>query len=97
MDDFPHDDPILGPSIVSFDGHVVELFTERSGSVARLVAGMIFLQVDDPDRKGRREVWFTCGPNRRGGGFRLMFGEEQWAGFEPWLRQLAATLRERQP
>ena len=92
MDDFPHDDPILGPCIVTFDGHVLELFSEREAGMARLVVGMIHLQVDDPDRKGRREVWFTCGPNRRGGGFRLVFGKEQWPGFEPWLDAFVAAV-----
>ena len=92
MTDFAYEDPILGPAVVTFDGRVLELFTEREASTARLIVGMLHVQVDDPDRKGRRDVWFTCGPRRRGGGCRLLLPAEEWERFEPWLAEVVAAL-----
>jgi hypothetical protein len=91
MADFAYEDPILGPCIVTFDGHVFELFTEREASKARLIASMLHVQIDDPDRRGRRDVWFTCGPGRSGGGCRLTLPAGDWSRFEPWLADVVAA------
>jgi hypothetical protein len=92
MSDLAHEDPVLGRCIVTFDGRVLELFTERAGSDARLIAGMLHVDVSDPDRKGRREVTFSCAPRKRGGGFRLWVPQEQWDGVAPFVDEVAAAV-----
>lgn len=88
MSDLLHHDPVLGPCIATFDGRVLELFTERTGSDSRMIVGLLHVTVDGPDRKGRREVSFTGAPRKRGGGFRLWVPEDQWAGVEPFVREV---------
>ena len=38
---------------------------------------LLHLEIEGPDRKGRREVWFSCRSNRRG---------------EPFVREVGAAL-----
>jgi hypothetical protein len=92
MPDLSFADAVQGHVIVTFDGRVLEKFSERSATTDRLIVGMLNVQVDEPDRKGRREVWFTCRPNKRGGGFTLWVSEEQWLEVEPFVREVEAAL-----
>ena len=93
MSDLRHDDSIIGMCIVSFDGRVLELFNERTADAQRLIVGMLHVKVDEPDRKGRRDVKFTCNSGfRSGGGFRLVADETQWAAVEPFVREVEAAL-----
>jgi hypothetical protein len=92
MIELSHADDILGQVILTFDGRVLEKFSERSATAERMIVGLLHLEVAGPDRKGRRELWFTCRPRRRGGGFRLIVTEDQWAGVEPFVRDVGAAL-----
>jgi hypothetical protein len=93
MSDLAHDDSVQGPCIVTFDGRILELFTQRSAGAQRMIVGMLNLKVDGPDRKGRREVKFTCLPGfRSGGGFVLWVAEDQWPAVEPFVREVEAAL-----
>ncbi|WP_028063009.1 hypothetical protein [Solirubrobacter soli] len=92
MLELSHADDILGQVILTFDGRVLEKFSERSAEAERMIVGLLHLEVTEPDRKGRREVWFTCRPKRRGGGFRLTVADEEWAGVEPFVRDVGAAL-----
>ena len=92
MPELSHADTVQGHVIVTFDGHVLEKFSERTSTTERMIVGMLHVEVDGPDRKGRREVWFTCRPNKRGGGFNLWATEEQWPAVEPFVREVAAAL-----
>jgi hypothetical protein len=87
-----HEDSLLGQTVLTFDGRVLEKFSERSATAERMIVGLLHIEVEGPDRKGRREVWFSCRPKRRGGGFRLMVSEEQWPGVEPFVRAVGAAL-----
>lgn len=95
--DLAHDDPVLGPAIVTFDGRILELFTRRGGSEARLIVGLLDVEVGEPNRKGRREVLFSAGRGGRGGGFALWAQEEQWAAVEPFVREVEATVAAASP
>jgi hypothetical protein len=95
--DLVHDDPVLGPAIVTFDGRILELFTRRGGSEARLLVGLLSVDVGEPNRKGRREVMFSAGTERRGGGFALWAQEEQWAAVEPFVREVEAAVAAASP
>lgn len=90
MPDLAHDDPVFGPCIVTFDGRILELFTERGVSDRRMIVGMLHVDVGEPNRKGRREIGFTAAPRNRGNGFKLWADAEQWAGIEPFVREVAA-------
>jgi hypothetical protein len=92
MSDLVHQDSLQGPCIVTFDGRVLELFNELKGSAERLIVGMLYVYVAGPDRKGRRQVNFTCvAESRAGGGFELRFTEDQWASAEPFVREVATA------
>ena len=93
MSDLHHDDPVQGPCIVTFDGRILELFTQREGGKERMIVGMLHVDVGEPNRKGRRDVKFTCAPGfRSGGGFFLTVEAEQWAAVEPFVREVEAAL-----
>jgi hypothetical protein len=93
MTDIAYEDEIHGSSVVAFDGRVLELFTWRTGSAGRLVKGMLFIEVDGPDRRGRRNVSCSCRPGFGGSGFRLTVSEQQWPALEPFFSQVVASLR----
>lgn len=93
MSDIAHDDPVQGPVIMTFDGRVLELFTERLASTTRMITGMLHVEVGEPNRKGVREVAFSCAPGRRsGGGCRLWVQEDRWPAVEPFVREVAAAV-----
>ncbi len=93
MSDLQHDDSIIGRCILTFDGRVLELFNERTADAQRLIVGMLNVEVDQPDRKGRRDVKFTCNTGfRSGGGFRIVVDETQWPAVEPFVREVEAAL-----
>jgi hypothetical protein len=92
MSDLTHDDPVVGLVVYTFDGRILEKFSERTATAERMIVGMLHLNVGDPDRKRRREITFSARPNRRGGGFTLWAAEEQWADVEPFVREVAAAL-----
>jgi hypothetical protein len=92
MPDLVHADPVIGNVIVTFDGRVLECFSERDATSTRMIVGLLHLQVEGPNRKGRREVKFSGAPNNRGGGFVLWVDEEQWPAVEPFVNEVAAAL-----
>ncbi len=58
-----------------------------------MIVGMLHVTSASPDRKGRRDVKFTCSPGfRSGGGFYLTVAEEQWPSVEPFVREVEAAL-----
>jgi len=92
MTDLPHKDPVIGRCLLTFDGRILELFSEREGSQSRLIVGMLYVTVDEPNRKGRREIKFTAGHGGRGGGFTIWALDEQWAAVEPFIREVNAAV-----
>jgi len=86
------DDPISGPSLVAFDGRVVELFTFRSAEANRLHISLMAVEVNGPDKRGNVEVWFTGGPNRKGGGFRLTVPPGAWPQVQPIVDAAGAAI-----
>jgi hypothetical protein len=92
MSDLTHDDPVVGRVVYTFDGRILEKFSERTATAERMIVGLLHMNVDEPNRKGRREIMFTALPNKRGGGFTLWVNEDQWADVEPFVREVAAAL-----
>ena len=93
MTDLRYEDAVLGPAMITFDGRILELFTERGASEQRMIVGMLNVDVGEPNRKGRREVKFTCGTGfRSGGGFTIWAEEHEWANLEPFVREVRAAL-----
>ena len=88
MTDLAHHDPVLGACILTFDGRILELFSEREGTAGRMIVGLLHVTVDEPNRKGRRQISFATGPGRRGGGFTIWALDEQWAAVEPFVRKV---------
>ena len=93
MDDLALTDHVQGAVIVTFDGHVLEVFAEKLGSTCRLVRGMLFVETSGPDRKGRHEVRIRSMPGPRGGGGATLFvtGEE-WPPVQAWFADVRAAL-----
>lgn len=87
------EDTIVGASLISFDGRVVELFEFRSAEAKRLHISMLFVDVEEPGRRGNRAVWFTGGPKRKGGGFRLTVSPDDW----PQVQYVVDAAREAVP
>lgn len=93
MTDVAYEHHLLGASVLSFDGRVVENFTFQVGSAGRLILGLLHVSVDGPDRKGRTTAKFTAGANGRGGGFHVVADEANWALIEPLVREIEAAAR----
>ena len=91
MPDLTHDDPVAGRVILTFDGRILEKFSERSATAERMIVGLLNVQVGEPNRKGCREIMFSAQPNRRGGGFTIWADEPQWAAVEPFVRDVEAA------
>ena len=87
------EDPISGPSLIAFDGRVVELFTLRSAEANRLHISILAVEVRGPDKRGSFEVWFTGGANRRGGGFRLTVPSDAWPQVQPIVDAAYAAIQ----
>ena len=92
MSDLDHDDPIQGRCIFTFDGRILEKFSERDAAASRMIVGMLHLEIDGPNKKGKRLVKFSGAPNNRGGGFQIWAEAEQWAAVEPFVTEVAAAL-----
>lgn len=92
MDDLAFEDLVQGRVVVAFDGHVLEVFTERFGSTCRLVRGMLYVAATGPDRKDRHTVTLRTMPAGRGNGTTLTIGGSDWSAVEPWIAELQAAL-----
>jgi hypothetical protein len=92
MDDLAYEDLVQGPVVLTFDGHVVEVFTARFGSTSRLVRGMLYVESTGPDRKGRYEVTLRTMTGRRGNGTTLTIAGADWTAVQPWIAELQAAL-----
>jgi hypothetical protein len=85
-------------TLVSFDGRVVELFaiafeTGNSGPSARYHVANLYLDVDDPDRHGRRRIELRPLADGTSHGQSLLYIEAaQWPQFEPLIGQVLAAL-----
>jgi hypothetical protein len=85
-------DNVQGVVVATFDGLVLEVFTDRLGSTTRLHRRLLHVAVDGPDRKGRHEVKLTTQPKGRGGGTTLFVPADAWAQVEPFLAAVAAAV-----
>ena len=90
--DVRYEDAVIGPSLLTFDGRILELFTAREGSKHRMIVGMLFVTIDDANRKGRREIGFRASPGfRGGGGFTVWVMPDQWTQLEPLVDEVRAA------
>ncbi|MBK8294505.1 MAG: hypothetical protein IPK93_06915 [Solirubrobacterales bacterium] len=89
MTDIAFDDSIQGQTILTFDGLVVELFTERFGSVARLIVGLLRVEVGNVDRRGNQSV--TMVPGNKGGGFTLTVPAAAWPQVQPVVEEIRSA------
>lgn len=92
VEDLAFDDLLLGAVVVTFDGRVLEVFTERAGSVCRLVVGLLHLDAEDADRKGRRRVLVRSMPGGKGSGATLTVGPDDWHAVRAWVDRVRAAL-----
>lgn len=90
--DLAFDDELLGRVVLAFDGRVLEVFTERAGSVCRLVVGLLHLDVEEPDRKGRRRVLVRSMPGGKGSGATLTVGPDAWPAVGGWVDRVRPAL-----
>lgn len=83
----PFDDAIQGRCVLAFAGDVVELFTERAGSVGRVHAHQLHCDAKPPNRKGYREVDFS--PSASGqGGFSVTITDEAWSAIQQVVTEI---------
>jgi hypothetical protein len=85
-------DSVQGAVVATFDGTVLEVFTDRLGSTTRLHRAQLFVTASGPDRKGRYEVKLTSQPGGRGGGTTLFVGPDAWPQVDVFLQAVAADL-----
>jgi hypothetical protein len=84
-------DDNLGVCVLTFDGRVVEVFSEN-GSSSRLHVLMLTVDVRGPDRKDRYVV--DLAPSNRGhGAVRLVVAAETYASLGPVVAEVGAALQ----
>jgi hypothetical protein len=77
-------------SLLAWDGRVLEVFGFPGSGSARFHVANLAVEVDDPDRKGRRTV--TLRPASRSGGVALQVPAEDWPAVEPLLDRVLAAM-----
>jgi hypothetical protein len=88
------DDAIQGRSVLAFVGDVVELFTERAGSVGRIHAHQLHCEIKPPNRKGYREVDFS--PSVSGhGGFKVTVADDGWSVVQQVIAEIETARAQR--
>jgi len=92
VEDLDYQDVRHGRVILTFDGHVLEVFSERTGNVCRLVVGMLFLRTEGPDRKGRYLVRVSVLRDLPGAGTILTIATVDWPAVEAWLARVNAAI-----
>ena len=83
----PFNDAVQGKSVLVFDEEVLELFTERAGSIGRIHVSQLYFEVKPPNRRGYREATFS--PSSSGlAGFSVIVTEAEW----PVLQQVVTEI-----
>jgi len=85
-------DNVHGVVVATFDGTVLEVFTDQHGSTTRLHLRLLHLAVDGPDRSGRHEVKMTTQPSGRGGGTTLFVPPEAWPQVQAFVGAVAQAV-----
>ncbi len=81
----------LGTTLLAFDGRVLEVFGFSGSESIRFHVRNIDIQVDDPDRKGRR--WLRIKPASPGsGGCMFEVQPEEWNHLGPFLDRVFAAI-----
>jgi hypothetical protein len=83
------EDLILGQIVLTFDGHVVELFRQGVGSVKRIHVRQLICEATGPTGRGNYQVKFSVQP--WGGGFDLAVAPETWVGLQPVIAAIYAA------
>jgi hypothetical protein len=83
------EDLIHGQVIVTFDGHVVEVFRQGVGSITRIHLWQLQCEATGPNRKGYYEVKFSIAP--WGGGVDLTVTGETWHALQPLVAEIYAA------
>jgi len=88
------DDLLQGQMVLVFDGRIVELFTERHGSIARIHVRQLHHGATGPGRKGQYE--YTCSPRSTwpGGGFNVTVDGETWRSLQQLIAEIDAAARQ---
>lgn len=76
--------------LLAFDGRVVEVFGFASSESIRFHIANLSVNVDDPDRKGRRMVQLK--PATRGGGCAFQVETQEWAELAPFLDNITRAM-----
>ena len=83
-------DDNLGVCVLTFDGRVVEVFSEN-GTSSRLHVLMLTVDVRGPDRKGRYVI--DMAPANRGhGAIRLVVSSDVYVPLAPAIAEVGASV-----
>jgi len=83
-------DDNLGVCVLTFDGRVVEVFSQN-GTSSRLHVLMLTIDVRGPDRKGRYVI--DMAPANRGhGAIRLLVSSEAYAALAPVITEVGSSV-----
>ena len=86
------EDPVVGASVLTFDGEVAECFSSIDASKGRVHRALLHVSRKD-DRRGDLRVFVTTQPNGRGGGFHLTVSAADRPAVEPLLDMIEAAAR----
>ena len=89
MSEVAYEDALHGRVVLTFDGRVVELFTESYGSVNRLIVGLLQVEIGGIDRRRNQSVNFV--PGNKGGGFTLTVPAASWPSVEPIVKEIGTA------
>lgn len=85
-------DLILGQTLLSIEGRVVEYFTENHGSVGRVHLGQLHCVTTGPNDNGYYQV--SVSPSASGqGGFTITVEGASWIALAPMIAELESAAR----
>ncbi len=84
------EDLIHGQTVLTFDGRVVELFTEQNGTLGRIHLRQLHCKATGPNRKGYFEAQFSPSSSGRSG-FTLTVADGTWPSLQPLIAEIDAT------
>jgi hypothetical protein len=84
------DEVWAGTTLYAFDGRVLEVFGFPGSESMRFHVLNLRIEVDEPDRKGRR--WLRVRPLHGSGGMMVEVQAEEWPALGPFLDRVGTAI-----
>ncbi|MDO9457217.1 hypothetical protein [Nocardioides sp.] len=92
-----YEDATAGDVVVELTATTLSLYYWQFNEGVTLHLAMLTVEVEEPDRKGRRQVRVMARPGAVGAGFRLKVPEHEWRRVDALLELVGPAQRALEP